>query len=178
MSRPLFMVLGALCVAIGALGVVLLLVPTTPFVLLGAVFFARSSPTLYGWLIRHRVFGPLITDWKTHRAIAPRTKAVALATMGAALGISVALGVPPIILIVQAAVLAAAAIFIFTRPSAPRAGTLSLAGDAPDRNAVLSLDAVAEQRGTGQQHQGDRGGHCNEDENGHLVDHQPFAGNG
>ena len=58
-------------------GVVLPLLPATPFVLLSAYCFARSSPRLHGWLLAHKLFGPLIRNWEQHRAISPRAKLLA-----------------------------------------------------------------------------------------------------
>ena len=63
--------------ALGTVGVFLPLLPTTPFVLLAAYCFARSSPRFYQMLLRHRQFGPIIRDWQDHRCIALRTKVVA-----------------------------------------------------------------------------------------------------
>lgn len=119
-SRIFLLTLGAACIAIGALGVVMPILPTTPFLLLAALCFARSSPRLHRWLLGHHLFGPLIADWKDHGAIAPTTKAVALATMAAALGASVGLGLAPMVIAMQALVLTGAAVFILTRPNAHR----------------------------------------------------------
>lgn len=122
MTRLFYITVGCACVGLGAVGVVLPLLPTTPFLLLAALCFARSSPALSAWLTRHPIFGPLIGEWKTHRAIAPRTKIVALCAMGAALGISVLAGAPAMVLVIQCAVLAGAGLFIVSRPNPPQDG--------------------------------------------------------
>lgn len=62
--RVLLLVLGTLCAGIGALGVVLPLLPTTPFLLLAAVCFARASTRLHDALLAHRVLGPYIRDYR------------------------------------------------------------------------------------------------------------------
>ncbi len=122
MRRQLWIALGCTAVALGAAGVVLPLLPTTPFVLVAAWAFAKSSPRLHRWLTGHRVFGPLIADWQAHRAIAPAAKRASLLSMLAVFGLSVALGLSPLLLLVQGAVLAATATFILTRPNGPRQG--------------------------------------------------------
>ncbi|ENY71603.1 hypothetical protein G114_12328 [Aeromonas diversa CDC 2478-85] len=67
--KTLLMLLGWLSLITGVIGIVLPLLPTTPFVLLAAALFARSSPRFHAWLLDHRYFGPLILDWQQHRGI-------------------------------------------------------------------------------------------------------------
>lgn len=78
-KRLLFLCLGILAVGAGFAGVFLPLVPTTPFLLLAAFFFSRSSERLHNWLLEHRIFGKMIRDWREHRAIAPRAKFLSVA---------------------------------------------------------------------------------------------------
>ena len=66
----LVMALGFLFVGIGAVGIVLPVLPTTPFLLLAAGCFAQSSERWHAWLINTRLFGGLIRDWEEHRCIA------------------------------------------------------------------------------------------------------------
>lgn len=70
-------------VVVGAVGILVPGLPTTPFLILGAFAAARSSPRLHAWLLGHRVFGRLIGDWQAHRAVSRRTKGTATATMAA-----------------------------------------------------------------------------------------------
>jgi uncharacterized membrane protein YbaN (DUF454 family) len=105
---------------LGIAGIVLPLVPTTPFLLLAAFAFARSSPRLHDWLLAHPRLGPPINDWRTHRAISRRAKGLAVGAMAAALGLSIATGLPVWLVAVQAVVLALVAAFILTRPDGPR----------------------------------------------------------
>lgn len=119
--RAFWLVTGLLSTACGIAGVVLPLVPTTPFLLLAAFAFARSSPRLHDWLIAHPRLGPPIVRWRTHRAISPRAKGLAMLAMLAALGISAWAGFAVSILALQAAVMVGVAAFILTRPSGPGA---------------------------------------------------------
>lgn len=120
MFRSLWLMLGLTSLVLGIVGVALPLLPTTPFVLLSAYCFARSSPRLHDWLLANRSFGPLINRWRQHRAIAPRTKLLAVGSMIGGVGVSLAIGVPTWVLIVQAVALSGAALFILTRPNGPK----------------------------------------------------------
>ena len=64
MTNLLLKVLGMAFVALGFAGVFLPLLPTTPFLLLAAACFARSSPAFHDWLLSHRLLGPYIRDWE------------------------------------------------------------------------------------------------------------------
>ena len=79
--RGLFIALGWLCVASGAVGAVLPGWPTTIWIILATYFFARSSPRFYNWVMNHRVFGPLIRDWRDGKGMTARAKAVAVTTI-------------------------------------------------------------------------------------------------
>jgi uncharacterized membrane protein YbaN (DUF454 family) len=120
MFRSLWLALGLTSLALGIAGVVLPLLPTTPFVLLAAYCFARSSPRLHGWLLANATFGPLISNWQRHGAIAPRAKLLAVASMAGVLALSFAVGASQRVIIIQAVILPATALFILTRPSGPR----------------------------------------------------------
>ncbi|MFZ2102693.1 MAG: YbaN family protein [Oricola sp.] len=118
--RLVWLILGIISVGAAAAGVVLPLVPATPFLLLAAFAFARSSPRLEAWLLGHPRFGPVIADWRLERAIGRRPKAVALATMVATPGITWAAGGGATVLAIQAVVLSIAAIFVMSRPEPSR----------------------------------------------------------
>lgn len=120
-ARYLWLMLGFLATGCGIAGAVLPLVPTTPFLLLAAYAFARSSPRFHGWLVNHPRFGPLILNWQRHGSIAPRAKRLALVMMAATILSSWLLGASSQILGIQAVVLAGSAAFILTRPDGPAA---------------------------------------------------------
>ena len=120
-ARALWLTLGLLSTACGIAGIVLPLVPTTPFILLAAFAFARSSPRLHDWLVTHPRLGPPINGWRTHRAISRHAKTTSVAVMVMTLALSVVAGVGGTVIVIQAVVLCAAATFILTRPDGPTA---------------------------------------------------------
>lgn len=117
-ARHVWTGFGAFSLGAGALGLVLPLLPTTPLVILSAFAFSKGSPRFARALHGHRIFGPIIAEWRASGAIAPRYKALALAMMGAALATSVALAVSPIVVTLQALAMTGAAAFILSRPNA------------------------------------------------------------
>ncbi len=117
--RPnlLWTLAGLASLGVGIVGIVLPLLPTTPLVLLSAFCFGKGSPRLQAWIHDHRHFGPMITDWRETGAIPTRGKWLAVVAMAATFGISLALGLAPWLLAVQALCLGGAATFVLTRPS-------------------------------------------------------------
>ena len=69
---------GLVAVGLGLAGMFLPLLPTTPFLLLAAALFFRSSPRLYAWLLGHRTLGPYIRNFREHKAIPLHTKVVSV----------------------------------------------------------------------------------------------------
>ncbi len=74
MQRTILIIIGWLAVALGTLGVVLPLLPTTPFILLAAWCFARSSPRFHHWLLYRSWFGGYLRHWQQYRAMPPGAK--------------------------------------------------------------------------------------------------------
>lgn len=118
-ARITWLVIGLLALALGAIGIALPLLPTTPFILLAAFAFAQSSKKLHQWLLDHNVFGPLIENWQQHGAISRRAKVISVVTMAALPVISLVVGAPAVVVIVQVVVLGGAAVFVLSRPEPP-----------------------------------------------------------
>lgn len=78
--RMLLMAAGSVCLGLGAVGALLPVLPTTPFVLLAAACFARSSRSFHRALRESRLFGPILRDWEDHRSIprAAKLRAITL----------------------------------------------------------------------------------------------------
>jgi uncharacterized membrane protein YbaN (DUF454 family) len=122
MLRGFWTALGLVALGLGAVGLVLPLMPTTPFALLAVFAFGRGSPRLRRWMLAHPAVGPPIRRWNEAGAIARRHKLWAMAGMAASLVVSLAAGVPRTALVVQVLCLAGAAAFILTRPDGPAGG--------------------------------------------------------
>lgn len=117
--RTIYFVLGWLFLALGVLGVFLPLLPTTPFLLLTAFFFARSSIRWHKWLLTQPHLGPMILDWQKHGVIRTRAKIMATVLMVPLVSISLFFGDVPLYAKVSAAVVCSCVLaFIWTRPSA------------------------------------------------------------
>jgi len=92
--RLFFAGLGTLFVALGVLGIFLPVLPTTPFLLLAAGCYARSSRRIYHWLLHHPQFGPILREWRQHRAMPYRAKRVALLMIILSFSVSIVFFVP------------------------------------------------------------------------------------
>lgn len=117
--RRLWFGLGVLCLGLALAGVVLPVMPGVVFALIAAWAFARSSPRLEARLLDDPRFGPAIRDWRTHGAISRRGKVMAVLGMLAGLGVTALVGAPPAAVIAVAAIVAASALYILTRPAPP-----------------------------------------------------------
>ena len=118
-SRLFWLIVGLVALLLGMLGVIVPLLPTTPFLLVAAFAFMRSSQRLHDWLVNHPLFGTLIDDWHRHKAIGRPAKVAAVVSMVGVFLLSAGLGAPGWVLLLQAIVLGAAGWFVVSRPSPP-----------------------------------------------------------
>jgi len=87
-KRIALIVAGSVSVALGTLGVFLPLLPTTPFLLLAAACFIRSSDRLYAWLMNNKVLGPYIRNYREKRGMTLGTKVTVLSLLWLTIGYS------------------------------------------------------------------------------------------
>lgn len=102
-------------VILAGLGAVIPGLPTTPFLLLAAALFARSSPRLYQWLHQSAVFGKYLRDWKTYHAIPRHVRLVTLLMVGAGLTVTWAFSAIPVELQILNTVLCVIGLFVVFR---------------------------------------------------------------
>ena len=88
-AKGLLIAGGTVCVGLGVLGLLLPLLPTTPFLLLAAVCFARSSPRLLHWLNHNRWFGPYIRDYRAGLGIPLREKILTIAAIWLTISVTI-----------------------------------------------------------------------------------------
>ena len=86
--RLLLIAAGTLCVILGTIGIFLPLMPTTPFLLLAAACYARSSDRFYQWLLNNRFLGTYIRNYREGLGMTLRAKVFTLTTLWAGIGYS------------------------------------------------------------------------------------------
>ena len=119
--RWVFLALGWGFFALGVVGVVLPVVPTTPFMLLALWAFSRSSRRFHDWLYTHRVLGPPLQRWQRERAVPAWAKAVALVSMAASTGYVALVVRPPWYgLLATGTIVAAGLVYIVRLPTSQR----------------------------------------------------------
>lgn len=78
--KYLFIFLGTICFIIGAIGIIMPIIPTTPFLLLTAWFYLRSSEVLHQYLMKHRVFGRYLRNYQ-NKSIVRKDKYITIITL-------------------------------------------------------------------------------------------------
>ena len=112
------LITGWFFVLLGAIGVVLPVLPTTPFLLIALWAFSQSSERFHNWLYHHKYFGPPLQEWEKYGVIPMRAKIVALTTMAISATLVIILTDTPWYgLAGMLSLMMIGAIFILTRPS-------------------------------------------------------------
>jgi uncharacterized membrane protein YbaN (DUF454 family) len=88
MYKPVLITLGFISIALGVIGIFLPVLPTTPFLLLAATLFAKSSDKLYQRLLNDKYLGNYIKDFREHRSLPLRVKIISLSLMWLTMGYS------------------------------------------------------------------------------------------
>lgn len=112
-----FRILAYISIGFAAIGVVLPLLPTTPFVLLAAFFASKGSPAFALWLEEHPSFGPAIRSWRRNRVIPLKAKVLACSMMTLSWGLVFVMGANAVVLAISGIVMACVASYLLTRPS-------------------------------------------------------------
>ncbi len=118
--KTLLFVLGWLCVLLGLIGALLPIVPTTPFLILAAYLFSKSSPKVHSWLTSLPYFGSAIIDWEQNKVIRPKAKVMSVFVIILIFGMSIGLTKIHANLKIMLVVIGLSCItFILTRKSRP-----------------------------------------------------------
>ena len=113
--------LGCLFVVLGFIGIILPLVPTTPFLILAGMCFAKSSPAMHKKLMESPMFGPILQDWEEKRCISPQVKMVAISSVVVFAGFSVLFVIPNMIgKLVGVAIIVTSIAVILRIPTCPQ----------------------------------------------------------
>ena len=93
LAKLMWVSLGSLFVGLGAIGVIVPGLPTTPFLILAAACYIRSSQRLYDWLISNKRFGPYLKDYREGKGIPRKAKRVAVVMIVVFVSFSVVFGI-------------------------------------------------------------------------------------
>lgn len=119
MQRYLLITLGWISLGLGLIGSVLPVLPTTPFILLAAYLFSKSSDKLYLWLIQIPKFGKVISDWNENGIVSNKSKmACAITLLTVVIYIAYFTVLPLFIKITIGTTLFFVGLFVLSRPSA------------------------------------------------------------
>ena len=117
-SRPVWFAIGWIFVVLAALGAILPLLPTAPFLIISAIAFSKSSERCRQWLYNQPLFGPILIDWEEHGVIPRGAKVLALLSMTLSFVALLISGKVPIwALVLIGALLLACGWFVASRPS-------------------------------------------------------------
>lgn len=120
--RILLLIVAWLAVGLGIIGIFLPVLPTTPFMILAAAIFARTSPRFERWLMEHPRYGQPLMDWRREGAISRKAKIASASLMAASFAVVWFFGPEMIALKIGIGiVLLLSATFVLTRPE-PGAG--------------------------------------------------------
>lgn len=142
MSRPFYFVSGLICLLLALIGIPLPLLPTTPFVLLAAFCFSKSSPRFHQWLLNNRIFGPMIHDWESYGVIPKKAKILATVMMLTMVSYPLFFRDLPLWAVCSVVVVVIVALsYIWSRPSYPKATSVDIHSTATASSPSNSTSA-------------------------------------
>lgn len=116
--RAILVLVGTIALGLGVVGVVVPVLPTTPFLLLAAACYARASTRLYEWLLGQPSFGPIIAEWRRSRSLPPGVKTRALVLVVLTFSISIVVVDAPLLRVILAVTGLILAVFLYRIASA------------------------------------------------------------
>lgn len=118
MKKIVLLTLGHFFLVLGIIGAFLPILPTTPFLLLAAYFYSKSSEKIHNWLMNHKYLGPSLKNWHERGEIGIKAKWIATVTLGLIISWRIpTLDIPLAIKIFASTVLVGVLVFIWSRPS-------------------------------------------------------------
>ncbi|MBN1692085.1 MAG: YbaN family protein [Dehalococcoidales bacterium] len=108
MQKRLLATAGTACVGVGIAGIFIPILPTTPFLLLAAYCYMRSSNRLYRWLLNNRFFGSYVKNYVEGRGMPLHLKIITIALLWITIGLTTAFGVENIAIRIVLIIIAAA----------------------------------------------------------------------
>jgi len=97
LKKQLLLIAGTICVVIGVIGIFVPILPTTPFLLLAAACYIRSSKKFYNWLLHNRFFGAYIRNYIEGRGMPAKVKIFTIILLWVAIVISICVAAPNLI---------------------------------------------------------------------------------
>lgn len=117
MAKGILISIGWIALGFGIAGIFVPLLPTTPFLLVSAYCFSKTSPRFHHWLISHPKLGPPVRDWQQRGVIRLKNKLLATAVIAATVAVSVwKMNHRPELIGVIAVIIAGVLLFIWSRP--------------------------------------------------------------
>lgn len=98
LTKIVLIIAGSISLALGLLGIILPLLPTTPLLLLAAACYVRSSSRLYEWLITNKYFGSYIENYRLGKGIPLKAKVIGVSVLWLSMGYTI-LNVVPLVII-------------------------------------------------------------------------------
>jgi uncharacterized protein len=118
LAKPFYLAVGWISVALGIIGVIIPILPTTPFLIVAVWAFSRSSPVFAERIRNHPVVGPYIRDWQDFGVIPVKAKILACLMMGtASLYLNTWSPAPAWVGIGATVIMGLIAVYVVTRPS-------------------------------------------------------------
>ena len=117
LKRTLYCIAGHVLVVIGVLGIVLPVLPGTPFLLMASACYLRGSIRLHTWLHTHRFLGPYLRAFQEGRGLPARVKVIAIATMWIGMSVTMAMFPHPFLIVAFIAIGTGVTIYLLRMPT-------------------------------------------------------------